>query len=83
MRRPSIYDVYDQKGEYVGDFTMQELSEMTGVTYRECSEKIRNKQKINGYIAERVDSVVPENSTLLIEFDVLSKRIIELAGGKK
>ena len=44
--KPAIYDVYDGKGKYVGDFTLKELSEMSGLSTQACDQRIRT----GGYI---------------------------------
>ena len=81
--KPAIYDMYDEKGKYIGDFTLKELSELSGLTTTACNQRIITGGKINGCRAERVDSVVADCSPLWVEFETERKRILALAGGAK
>ena len=60
--KPAIYDLYDGKGKYVGDFTLKELSEMSGLSTQACEQRIRTGGYINGCRADKVDSIVADCS---------------------
>ena len=80
--KPAIYDLYDYKGKYVGDFTLKELSEMSGLSTQACDQRIRTGGYINGCRADKVDSIVADSSPLWLEFEIERKRILKLAGGQ-
>ena len=81
-QKPAIYDLYDEKGKYVGDFTLKELSELSGLSTSACNQRIITGGKINGCRADKVDNIVAGCSELWLEFETERKRILKLAGGK-
>ncbi len=75
-----IYDVY-RDGEYIGDYLTIELQEKFRMSKAGLYNAINEDRTIRGhYKAVKVDSLIPEKSPLFLEFDQITKLILERAG---
>lgn len=75
-----IYDVFKNE-EYVGDLKADEIEEKFGINKRTVSQAANEGRLVKKhYRIEKVDTVIPRNSPLLMEFDGITKRILRKAG---
>lgn len=75
-----IYDVY-RDGEYIGDYLAKDLQEKFQMSKSGIYNAINEDRIIRGhYKVIKVDSLIPEKSPLFLEFDTITKLILERAG---
>lgn len=76
--RVGIYAMYDDDGEYVDDYTLKELSEMTGISTAACYQRVTAGAKINGYRCEKVDEAVGKKNPMWDEYERTRMKILRL-----
>lgn len=74
----ALFSVFDENGEYVDDYTLEELSKMSGLSKTACYQRIQTGGQINGYRGEKADEIVGKQNPMWIEYEIIRKKILRL-----